>query len=68
MDLIQKLLIAGMLGGLVYMFGMLLIHPYSPICNMLLKKYDYDTILDKSHKISLINWIVSAVVVFFYLP
>jgi hypothetical protein len=66
MDLIQNLLLSAYLGGLVYMFGMFLIHPYSPLCKILEKNYDYDTILNKFHKISLIAWLASGVVVFYY--
>lgn len=64
----NKVIISIYLGFIVYLIGVLLIHPKSPLCKFLDKKYDYDKILITGNYISIICFIFTTIISFFILP
>ena len=65
MKTIGLLLASSSAGGLFYLLGILIIHPYSPLVYVLEKKgILYDKILKVGHFLCLFSWLVASALFF----
>ena len=66
MEILIKIFQSISISGFVYLFGIMTLHPLSPLVLKLQKKnISYDEILDKGHKIVLLVTFIFALGIFF---
>jgi hypothetical protein len=64
MENILKVMQCLMISGIFYLLGVLTLHPSFIIFKYLEKKgFDYDDILDQGHKIILLGWVITFIII-----